>query len=149
MAKRNSRKALTKKNKPHDDLMRKFVVSQAPVYFFASLLFIQGAGLLEKGESSWYYWLYIGLGFLLLVWSFILCVDAWRRQRIFRKVEEMMEIPYWVISTMVFGVALITNLVALLQTGVSNLYYYIFYFAGIAMLILLLIHFIQSARNNV
>jgi hypothetical protein len=139
--------ALTKDNKTHDNLMRKLIVSQVPVYFFASFLFIQGAGLSQKGESSRYYWVYIGLGFILLVWAFILCVDAWRGQRIFRKFDKAMEIPYWVISTAVFGVALITNLVALVQTSIGNLYFYIYYSAGIALLILLLIHFVQSARR--
>jgi hypothetical protein len=134
-----------KDNKSHDNLMKKLVVAQAPVYFFASLLFIQVAGLSQKGESNWHYWLFIGLGLISLVWAFILCVDAWRGQRIFRKVEKDLRILYWIISIMVFGVALVTNSIAVLQTGIGDLYYYIFFYAGIALLILLLIHFVQSA----
>jgi len=135
-------------NKPPDSLMRKFVVSQAPTYFFASLLFIQLAGLSEEGGTSGNYRLYIAIGFMLLVWAFILCVDAWCGQRIFRRVTQLMELPYWVISISIFVIGLATNLVAVLQTGMGNLYFYIFYSAGLTLLILLLIHFIQSARQK-
>jgi hypothetical protein len=138
--------SLTKENKSYDNLMRRFVVSQAPTYFFASLLFIQVAGLSQEGGAE--YWLYTGLGFALLAWAFILCVDAWRGQKIFRKVAQVMEVPYWVISIIVFGGALVTNLAAVLNADMGSLYFYIFYFAGIALLILLLIHFAQSARQK-
>ena len=51
--------------KPPDSLMRKYVVSQAPTYFFASLLFIQLAGLSQERGAR--YWAYIAIGFTLLV----------------------------------------------------------------------------------
>ena len=133
-------------DKPHDSLMSKYVVSQAPTYFFASFLFIQLAGLSQEVGAT--YWLYISLGFALLVWAFVLCVDAWREQRIFRKVTQVMEVPYWIISVIVFGAALVTNLVAVLDADMGNPYYYIFFSAGIALLILLTIHFVQSARRK-
>ena len=140
--------ALTKENKPHNNLMRKLVVSQVPTYFFASLLFIQRAGLSQEGGASGYYKGCIALGFMLLGWAFTLCVDAWRGQRIFRKVAQVMELPYWVISTTLFVIGLVTNLVAVVQMSIGNLYFYIFYFAGIVLLVLMLIHFIQSSRQK-
>lgn len=140
--------SLTKENKTHDNLMRKLVVSQVPTYFFTSLLFIQRAGLSQEGGASGSYRGYIVLGFILLAWAFTLCVDAWRGQRIFRKVVQVMELPYWVISTAMFVIGLATNLVAVVQTNIGNLYLYIFYFAGIALLVLMLIHFMQSARQK-
>ena len=133
-------------NKPADSLMRKYVVSQAPTYLFASFLFIQRAGLSQEVGAT--YWLYISLGFALLTWAFILCVDAWREQRVFRKVAQVMEVPYWIITVIVFGGALVTNLVAVLNADMGNLYYYIFFSAGIALLILLTIHFVQSTRQK-
>jgi len=140
--------SLTKESKLPDNLMRKFVVSQAPTYFFASFLFIRLTGLAQEGGVSGYHKGCIAVGALLLVWAFILCVDAWRGQRVFRKVAEVMELPYWIISVTVFGVGLVTNLVALIQTGIGSLYFYIFYFAGIVLLILMLIHFVQSSRQK-
>jgi hypothetical protein len=133
-------------NKPPDNLMKKLVLSQAPTYFFASLLFIRVAGLSQEGGAR--YWAYIAGGFILLVWSFVLCVDAWRGQRVFRKVAQAMEGWYWIISVLVFGAGLVTDLAAVLGTGMGSLYFYIFYFAGLVLLILLLIHFIQSAKPN-
>jgi len=135
-----------KDNKLHDSLMRKYVVSQAPTYFFASFLFIQQAGLSQETGAA--YWTYISLGFASLVWAFILCVDGWREQRIFRKVAQTMEVPYWIITVIVFGGALVTNLVAVLNAEMGNLYYYIFFSAGITLLILLAIHFVQSAKQK-
>ena len=144
--------APTKENKTHDNLMRNFVVSQVPIYFFASLLVLQQAGLVQKGEASGFpflpYWTYIVFGFILLGWAFTLCVDAWRGQRIFRRLARMTELPYWVISTALFVISLATNLIAVLKTGIGDVYFHIFYFAGVALLILLLVHFIQSSREK-
>ncbi len=136
----------------NDNLMRNFVVSQVPIYFFASLLVVQQAALVQKGEVSGFpflpYWTYMVFGFILLGWAFTLCVDVWRGQRIYRRLAKSIEFPYWVISTAVFVISLATNLVAVLKAGIDDVYFHIFYIAGVILLILLLINFIQSARQK-
>lgn len=144
-----------------DSMLRKYLIAQVPVYFFASFLFIQ---LISFSQRVWYRplpfldfqirylqsWVYILLAALLLAWAIALCIIACfiKSQRILAGIERRMTLPYWFISLIVFGYALFTGLVSVIEAVLSEWYFFAFAISAIILLLLFLVHFIQSLKSN-
>lgn len=128
--------------------VREYILLQAPTYFLGSLLFMYLSGLSKQGGKTRFpivnfevpffdERIYIGIAILLLTWTFVICLAPYC-DRLMKRIIKVTEGPakslYVVISIVVFGVGWVQLLGTMLNTGVSSCYFYIFFFAGLLLL---------------
>jgi len=141
-------------SKPPNNILKEYILFQAPAYFLGSLLFMYLSGLSKQGGKTRLpianfeipfldERIYIGIAILLLTWTFVICIAPyWDRlmKRIIKVTEGPAKSLYVVISIVVFGVGWAQLLGTMLNTGVSSCYFYIFFFAGLLLLGLIVVY---------
>lgn len=142
--------------------VREYILLQAPTYFLGSLLFMYLSGLSKQGGKTWFpivnfeipffdEQIYIGIAILLLTWTFVICLAPYC-DRLMKRIIKVTEGPakslYVVISIMVFGVGWAQLLGTMLNTGVSSCYFYIFFFAGLLLLGLIVVYPWHARRKH-
>lgn len=140
--------------KLHNNRLREYILFQAPAYFLGSLLFMYLSGLSKQGGRTRFpignfeipfldERIYIGIAILLLAWTFVICIAPYNERlmkKITKVIEGIIKPLYVVIVIIVFGVGWIQGLAAMLNTGVSAGYFYLFFVAGLLMLGLIVVY---------
>lgn len=140
--------------KLHNNRLREYMLFQAPAYFLGSLLFMYLSSLSKQGGRTRFpignfeipfldERIYIGIAILLLAWTFVICIAPYNEQlmkKITKVIEGIIKPLYVVIVIIVFGVGWIQGLAAILNTGVSAGYFYLFFVAGLLMLGLIVVY---------
>jgi len=141
-------------HKPPNNILKEYILFQAPAYFLASLLFMQLSGLSKQGGKTRFpignfeipfldERIYIGVAILLLTWTLVICIAPYNdrlMKKIIKVIEAITKPLYVVISIIVFGVGWIQGLVAMLNTRVSAGYFYLFFIVGLLMLGLIVVY---------
>jgi hypothetical protein len=111
---------------------------QAKIYFIASLISMQAAGL-SHDASRFVFWMYVVFAPICLVVSFLLCITVvlCARGRILslaKKVEQAW-LPAWALSVAVFTISFGVNWYSMIKYGMQGWYIYLFYSVGYVILL--------------
>lgn len=156
------------RHEPQEDLLRRYLVAQAPAFLFFGLSSILAYRLLSlrinPDMSIWERsqavlgWLLIPIGGIAILWAFVLLMVGLKckmprrvkraEEAIIQFVERRHEPFYYVATMTVFGVSFAAIFANMIRVGIRGWHLYILYGVGALFALLLFLHNIRSSRQQ-
>jgi len=141
-------------NKRYNKFEKEYFIAQAITLFFASFLFMRGYALSLEGVRSvipylnyemplFWGWIYILLSMMSLGFSIFLCVVAYCRP-LRGCSERIMNISWFPVQVISLAVFVVSWLGAIGDIKVDNIFFLIFFWAGLAWFLFICVDFVIS-----